>query len=274
MKVLSALLLLVLSTSAFCSMMLTPSGLFHKSCLHQLDGEDGVLHPQGNGDMHIKYHNGSVNIFSACSYPSKRAIEMTDGWVLDTYYGANIFTSFNGSWNVPTAPSKSSGQTIFTFTGLEGTYESNLYIIQPVLQWGSSGAGGGKYWAIASWYAFASSGFYSPVKTVSAGNTIVGDMVFNSGNQTWTISSVDKTSGVSSVLNVALPNTQTQYAYVTLEIVSVTACNQYPSGSVVYNNLAMSNGATAYTASWTPQSTAQCSESITVNSASSVTIAF
>ena len=51
-------------------------------------------------------------------------------------------------WTVPPAPATQNGQTIFLFPGIQ----NSTMIYQPVLQWGPSAAGGGNYWAVASWY--------------------------------------------------------------------------------------------------------------------------
>jgi len=99
-------------------------------------------------------------------------------------------------------------------------------------------------------------------------------MIFNSHNQTWTVSTTDTNSHVSSVLNVALTGSQTQYAYVTLEVANAVGCQDFPNGNITYTNLSMRNGAQVYTASWTQQLTAQCNEAIVVNSASAITIKF
>jgi len=273
MKAISILLLFSLAVSVLCQDMLpTPSGYFHRSCVHQIEDENVVLHPQDTGHVHLKYPNGSLDIIPPCNVTRKRAVELSDGWVVDAYYGADVFSSFTATWNVPTAPTGRNAQTIFTFTGLEGTYKENLYILQPVLQFGSSGAGGGYYWGIASWWAFGTSGFFSPLKAVSAGNIIAGAMVFNPRNTTWTVASVDTTSGARSVLNVHLTNTQTQYAYVALEVVNVASCSDYPTGTVNYENIVMSDGGKI--PSWTPQVTSQCGETMTVHASNYISIKF
>ena len=51
-------------------------------------------------------------------------------------------------------------------------------IYQPVLQWGPSAAGGGSYWAVASWYADGQGGpaFHSNLVRVNPGDVLVGIM--------------------------------------------------------------------------------------------------
>ena len=51
-------------------------------------------------------------------------------------------------------------------------------IDQPVLQWGSSAAGGGKRWSVASWYADSPTGvsFHTDLVDVSVGQSLTGIM--------------------------------------------------------------------------------------------------
>jgi hypothetical protein len=55
---------------------------------------------------------------------------------------------------------------------------------------------------------------FSPLKKVQAGDVILGKMFLNKNN-TWSIQCIDKTSGVSSNLNVET-DTLEPYAFVTL----------------------------------------------------------
>src|SRR5205085_442159 len=68
------------------------------------------------------------------------------GWTNDS---GQPLSSFTTNWVVPPAPASDSGQTIFLFNGIQ----NSAFILQPVLQWGPSYAGGGSYWTIANWYA-------------------------------------------------------------------------------------------------------------------------
>ena len=86
------------------------------------------------------------------------------------------------TWTVPPPPRTQSGQTVFLFNGIENA----TMIYQPVLQWGVSAAGGGDYWAIASWYAAGPGGhsFYSPLTPVAAGTELVGVMTLTDRSST------------------------------------------------------------------------------------------
>jgi hypothetical protein len=76
---------------------------------------------------------------------------LPNGWQTYAWWDSSdkSITYFLTDWVVPPAPSTSSGQTIFLFNGIQNT-GTNYGILQPVLQWGSSAAGGGTYWSVAS----------------------------------------------------------------------------------------------------------------------------
>lgn len=63
--------------------------------------------------------------------------------------------------------------------------KSKFDIIQPVLQFGVSGAGGGEFWSISSWYVpeggWFDSAIYSEPLTVEPGDTIFGNVGFLAG---------------------------------------------------------------------------------------------
>ena len=77
-------------------------------------------------------------------------------WTNDTGTPVSRFAT---TWTVPPEPRTANGQTIFLFNGIQ----NSTMIYQPVLQWGPSAAGGGSYWAVASWYADGQSGQIVPL---------------------------------------------------------------------------------------------------------------
>jgi|APLak6261673822_1056097.scaffolds.fasta_scaffold00093_3 hypothetical protein len=63
-------------------------------------------------------------------------------------------SEFRTEWKVPNPPVSHSKQTIFLFNGMQPSARNLTAkaILQPVLQWGNPGAGGGPFWSVASWY--------------------------------------------------------------------------------------------------------------------------
>lgn len=151
--------------------MLTPGGwrpkskVYHIESGYHLSAEGGRLRKINNitgkaeqdfGVLENKPGNGpdypaNVNV------PTGRVLPLGSGWITYTYWNSPSSTPisyFNTNWTVPPAPATVSGQVLFLFNGLQ----NSSYILQPVLQWGVSAAGGGDYWAIANWYVDGQSG--------------------------------------------------------------------------------------------------------------------
>lgn len=104
---------------------------------------------------------------------------LADGWQAYTWWDsgtAEPITHFATTWTVPRNPATKSGQTVFLFNGIENS-GSNFGILQPVLQWGPSAAGGGDHWSIANWYVSAGGdAYYSSLVDVAPGTVLTGVM--------------------------------------------------------------------------------------------------
>ncbi len=131
----------------------------------------------------------------------------TDGWVgFSNWNSAYPITYFSSRWTVPGTPGNTQyGQTIFLFNATSQADQSD--ILQPVLQWGPSSAGGGNYWSIGNWYGWDSNAYfaYSGLVNVSSGTAVTG-VINNTGlNGTSYNFSVGFT-GYSNTLNVIKGN--------------------------------------------------------------------
>ena len=109
---------------------------------------------------------------------------ITDAWIV--YSGwfnttGNPISYFKTRWAVPPAPATDHDQTIFLFNGIEPG--DSAFILQPVVQWGSSGAGGGSYWSITNWYVGSDgTALYMPLITVNTGDVVEGIMTLTGDN--------------------------------------------------------------------------------------------
>jgi hypothetical protein len=80
---------------------------------------------------------------------------LSSGWISDALWRNSTphpITSFVTTWQVPPAPATPSSQLIYLFNSLMPAPQNA--ILQPVLQWGTSGfpgAGDGPFWTVASW---------------------------------------------------------------------------------------------------------------------------
>jgi hypothetical protein len=153
------------------------------------------------------------------------------GWITFAHWtndsGAPLRT-FVTEWRVPSPPSTKRGQTLFLFNGLQNRGR-NYGILQPVLQWGRSAAGGGDYWSIASWYVTSrGQAFHTPLVRVSPGDTLVGEMRLLGGTD-GRFAYVSEFRGIPGtrlrVENIA----ELGWASESLEAYGVRRCTDYPA---------------------------------------------
>jgi hypothetical protein len=152
------------------------------------------------------------------------------GWQTYACWGTteDAITYFATQWSVPPAPSTSSGQTIFLFNGIQNA-GANSGILQPVLQWGKSSAGGGAYWSVASWYVTASGqAFNTNLVPVNTGDELLGIMTetgSSSGNYNYNSTFQGIPNTTLPIKNIAL----LYWANETLECYGLTKCSDFPA---------------------------------------------
>jgi hypothetical protein len=229
---------------------LTPGGFRNKSLVHVI--EPGHVLDEMTGVFQKKSFDGEV----VAEYgevvrkkkarplmpdnvvlPARKIIPaLGQGWIVYAgWYETTVghITLFKTTWKVPPAPLTQSGQTIFLFNGIENSNR----IYQPVLQWGTSAAGGGNYWTVASWYVNGSTGpvLHTIPVSVNVGDVLTGVMV---------LTGISKKPGSSDeilcsyncyfqgISNTSLPveNIEELYwANETLEAYHIQKCSDYPA---------------------------------------------
>jgi hypothetical protein len=161
----------------------------------------------------------------------------TTGFVVDASWANQTgtpITYFATSWEVPPPPATWNGQTIFLFNGIQDA--TNTHILQPVLQWGTSGAGGGEYWSIACWYAENGPSAHTGLIRVDPGTVLTGVMQMIPfrvlpGPGARGFSYLCQFCGIGASALTALEIPELTYALETLEVVNVTRCSDYPQTS-------------------------------------------
>jgi hypothetical protein len=212
-------------------MVITPGGPRHRSRVHLVEAGQSLLHAEGQLQVVDSARNVVARLAAVTPLRAPRhAPAMGDGWI--TYAGwsngtGTPISSFTTTWTVPRAPRTSSGQVIFLFNGIEPGDSS--HILQPVLQWGVSAAGGGSYWSIASWYVGSGGdALHTPLVRVNEGDVLVGVMTLDSRSG----SSFNYTSSFQGRAGTSLTvqnNPELTWASQTLEAYSVTKCSDYPA---------------------------------------------
>jgi len=149
-------------TAAHPDWVQVPGQIMRADCVHEIpNGAKVVIGENGEptGDVLLKgqviaHHDTcseapiSTKHTASVNKPGHTPGPPFNGWVEDSQESVSLGSSDNIDWEsgefyVPNAPS-SNGGTIFLFNGIAPTAQN--WILQPVLQYGVSAAGGGNYW--------------------------------------------------------------------------------------------------------------------------------
>jgi hypothetical protein len=180
------------NTSALhqADLVLVPSlGWVPKSIVHRIETGSQLLR-QGGHIYKLESSTGKqLEDFGEIQVDKMRKNERTlaanPNWIASSSWtnpsGQPPLNYFSTSWSVPNNPVGSDGQTLFLFNALNAIDGST--ILQPVLQWGISSAGGGNYWAITNWYIQPGFVGFMPLYTNSGqglapGTNLLGYMTY------------------------------------------------------------------------------------------------
>jgi hypothetical protein len=170
------------------------------------------------------------------------AANLDEGWITYTWWKNQSGTplqSFSTTWQVPPAPKTRNRQTIFLFNGLQNTGH-NYGILQPVLQWGPSAAGGGAYWSVASWYVTSrGQAFHTPLQRVEPGDVLVGEMTLV-GEERGKFSYVCELKGMPRTRLLLKNVAELDWSTESMEAYNVRRCSDYPaSGQIPFTNISL-----------------------------------
>ncbi|HZY38875.1 MAG TPA: hypothetical protein VFE53_19580 [Mucilaginibacter sp.] len=262
------------SSSGTEEMVLTPAGYMPKSSTHFIEPGTELIISNGHiqkiesasrrmlqdfGPVTITQDPiHSINTGGGFEQSFSSVVPRTvNGWAAYTYWSnpttSNPVTSFTTNWVVPKVPANQGSQTLFLFNGMQDGTTASSYIVQPVLQWGPSAAGGGKYWAITNWYVSSKQTFYGTLETVSTGTTLQGVMTETGktgSNYNYTSSFV----GYPPAQNISISNVpEAFWCAETLEVYGVSRSTQYPNQtSMPFSSIQILQGSSNASISWTP----------------------
>ncbi|KAF7373055.1 hypothetical protein MSAN_00513000 [Mycena sanguinolenta] len=224
--------------------VLTPKGYRSASNAVEVPAGGKIVHVNDT-NLHVLDAEGTVvHVASKAATATSSAVAPEEtGWVAFASWlntGAAI-GSFKATWSVPPAPANFDGQTLFLFNSIEpATFDA---IMQPVLQYGGSAAGGGEYWAVANWYLYGDNTFFTTPVEVSVGQQLVGEVqLVGTSGSTYNYNSAFTNLDITSL--TVDGGEELQWATITLETYSTTSSSDYPTGSTVFSaiNLELSNG--------------------------------
>jgi len=252
-------------------LILTPGGLYHRSCVHEVPdgaivGANGVIRRRDGtafqvqscatpGPVSVSGLGGSLSIgFGSPTLPGPHQ-SVEDG---EASAGTgHTFRYISARWVVPPYPGTpwtSGDHVLFFFPALEN---SNT-IIQPVLQYGYNNEFGGAYWTIASWMCGPDC-FHSVPHTVSVGDVLGGYVEAQGcggGLCGWLINTVDSTQDYATSVGIAAgdfgqANDQYTTAFGgTAEVHGLTDCSQWPGGGFTFSQIAVANELGSTSPSW------------------------
>jgi hypothetical protein len=239
-----------------------PGKLVRPECVHEIPSGAKVETKNGQitGDVTLKGEFYAHYEPCAEEAISTRHLGMTktaghaptgNGWVEATQWddsGQNVNLIY-GYWTVPSAPAASGG-LIYLFNGIEPTSEN--WILQPVLQYGVGYAGGGNYWAIASWLVGPSYVFHSPLETVNSGDQLFGytEVTGTSGSTLdWRVEAYDDNTGANSWITATSNGLTWSWAFASvLEAYNINSCSNFPaSGATSFIDTEVYQGTSTYT---------------------------
>jgi hypothetical protein len=212
------------------NLVLTPGGFRHPSLVHKVEAGHAVHISEGKTRLKNLATGAMIDVPEHNIQPGD-VPGFGSGWIVDAFWlnnTGNPVTSFKTAWTVPPAPATSSGQTIFLFNGIDPT-DPTQAILQPVLQWGTSFAGGGPSWSVASWYVLGNGqAFVTSLVPVNSGDVLVGVMTLT-GQANGLFSYQAEFQGIPGtqlpVQNVA----ELTWCNQTLEAYGITTCSDYPA---------------------------------------------
>eukprot|EP01121_Diplochlamys_sp_Union-15-3_P011806 TRINITY_DN3458_c0_g1_i1.p1 TRINITY_DN3458_c0_g1~~TRINITY_DN3458_c0_g1_i1.p1 ORF type:complete len:281 (-),score=54.64 TRINITY_DN3458_c0_g1_i1:30-842(-) len=263
------LILLLCFTTVFSSYVPVPGkGYIHEDCVYSVPSLSFTLQHFGD-NLKVITSEGEEFQIPPCSYSPYHGPAWKT-WA--QYQNPQKITYLTGEWVVPPPPTDNGAQILYYWNGVEPT--DNSAVLQPVLQYGETPAGGGQYWGLASWYVSDTHGaFFTKLITVNPGDVVLGSMSLEK-NSSWVV------TGQNTKTNEAVSFTYKPYsgdytwAYEVLEAYSISNCDQYPTTNGVYfSNIKVAVAGTEVKPAWvTMTKNTFCGENTKVISAEEVEI--
>ena len=226
-------------------MVTAPGGRRPKSSLVPIP-EGGSINVSGN-EVHVL--DASKNIVHVAQRDTVSPPEAS-GWIAyaNVYNTGSPISSLTSTWSVPPFPqTPNHGQLLYLFNSI--VPQASGAILQPVLQFGVSPAGGGEYWSVSNWFLDSSGTYFTPLVNVSVGQTLEGVITLTSHTST----AYNYTSSFAGIPNeIVVTNTPLVlvWATETLETYGVTTGTDYPTGSTIFSNINLQTIAGIPSVSW------------------------
>ena len=236
----------------------TPGGFRAKSFVHLVQQGEAVV--KRGGVSHVL----DVDTMKLVGLPksglaARNPADQSGGWVTWASWSnktGTAISSFSTSWEVPPAPASASDQLIYLFNGLQDPNGNE--ILQPVLQWGQSGAGGGANWSVASWHVDSNNhAFCTPSVPVNPGDVLTGVMTLTATYEDGTRNYSSEFLGIPGTKLMALGIVELTDAEETLEVYGLTDPSEYPNApNTAMKQINLQTGGNAAPVQWAANSMA------------------
>jgi hypothetical protein len=243
-------------TSNSDEFVVVPGGPVPKSNVHVVP-EGATVHHTGS-EVHLIAADGTIihtatvsgkvpglaKIASPTTSPSPTApaAALSTGYVAYSYWqnnAASNIASFSTSFVVPPLPAVDDAQQIIYFwNGLvPNSFDA---VLQPVLQYGETPAGGGDSWAVASWWLVGSEVYCTSPAQVKPGETVTGVLTYTGNSTTGEYEWEAVFTGVpNSPIRISTTEVL-DWAYEAMEIYQATGDSELPpAGSTMMQDISI-----------------------------------
>jgi len=232
----------------------TPGGFRKKSFVHLVRPGQAVV-KRGGISRVMNAATGQLNPVALQDLAVRNPDDQTGGWVTWASWSNQTGTpisSFATTWVVPPPPAEAASQLLYLFNGLQNP--AGTEILQPVLQWGNSGAGGGPFWGVASWHVDSKNhAFCTPLVPVNPGDSLTGVMTLTGSFDDGTHNYRCEFLGIDGTALLALGTPELTDAEQTLEAYGMTDANQYPAAaSTRMTQIDLQTGGAPAPLNWAP----------------------
>ncbi|WP_046158642.1 hypothetical protein [Chromobacterium vaccinii] len=259
------------------SLILTPGGFRHPSLVHHVDCDHEVHHSATSKRLRNMRTNEFRILKEEMVLPGE-VPAFGRGWICYTFWmnetGSPI-TAFKTSWEVPPEPTTQGQQTIFLFNGIDPMNVSSS-ILQPVLQWGRSGAGGGPFWSISSWYVAGDGhAYHTDLMRVDVGERLVG-LISLADSQDGTFSYVCEFEGVAGTRLPVQNVPELKWCNETLEAYNISQCSDYPATSkTTFSDISVHTKTGPASVTWSNATiVSECGQAAVVNASGTVDLRY
>ena len=237
------------------NLVLTPGGYRHPSLVHRVEAGHAVHFSEGKTRLKNLATGAMLDVPEYEIQPGD-VPDFGTGWIADAFwqnFTGNPITSFETTWRVPPAPTTNSGQTIYLFSGIDPS-DPRQAILQPVLQCGTSNAGGGAFWSVASWYVLGNGqAFFTTPVPVNPGAEVVGVMTLT-GRTNELFNYQSEFQGIPGTELPVENVSELVWCNETLEAYRITACSDYPATTVTaMQSINLRTGGTTPVVNWSPE---------------------